>query len=142
MYIRRTQTRNTATGERYYTHRLVRSERTAEGKVRPITLLNLGRHFPVAQEQGPVLCARIEQLLSAQSELEREAQRCAGQYLAQHGQARKEPTAGQSGQAPEVQAVDVDSLTLAFPRSVGVEQVGLWAMRAASGLCPFWKSWA
>ena len=61
--------------------------------------------------------------------LEREAQRCAGQYLAQHGQAREEPTAGQSGQAPEVQAVDVDSLTLAFPRSVGVEQVGLWAMQ-------------
>ncbi|MEA3640906.1 MAG: hypothetical protein VBE63_13300 [Lamprobacter sp.] len=27
MYIRRTQTRNTATGERYFTHRLVRSER-------------------------------------------------------------------------------------------------------------------
>jgi hypothetical protein len=105
----------------------------------------------VAQEQWPVLCARIEQRLSAQSDLravecpaalEREAQRCAGQYLAQHGQARKEPTAGQSGQAPEVQAVEVDSLTLAFPRSVGVEQVGLWAMRAASGLCPCWKSWA
>jgi hypothetical protein len=33
MYIRRTQTRNTATGERYFTHRLVRCERVG-GKVR------------------------------------------------------------------------------------------------------------
>jgi len=41
MYIRRTQTRNTATGERYFTHRLVRSERVG-GKVRQVTLLNLG----------------------------------------------------------------------------------------------------
>ena len=93
-----------------------------------------------------MLCARIEQLLSAQSDLlavecpaalEREAQRCAAQYLAQHGQAREEPTASQSARAPEVQAVEVDSLTLAFPRSAGVEHVGLWAMRAASGLCPW-----
>jgi hypothetical protein len=46
MSIRRTHTRNTATGERYHTHRLVRSTRVG-GKVRQITLLNLGRHFAV-----------------------------------------------------------------------------------------------
>jgi hypothetical protein len=66
----------------------VRSKRTAEGKVRQVTLLNLGRHFPGAQEQWPVLCVRIEPLLSAQSDLrtvegsaalEREAQRGAAQ---------------------------------------------------------------
>lgn len=61
MYIRRTQTRNSATGECYYTHRLVRSERTPEGRVRQVTLLNLGRHFSVDQTQWPILCARIEQ---------------------------------------------------------------------------------
>jgi hypothetical protein len=33
MYIRRAQTRNTTTGERYFTYRLVRSERVG-GKVR------------------------------------------------------------------------------------------------------------
>jgi len=59
MYIRRTQTRNTSTCERYYTHRLVRSERVG-GKVKQITLLNLGRHFDVEQAQWPTLCARIE----------------------------------------------------------------------------------
>jgi len=89
MYPRRTQTRNTPTGEHYYTHRRVRSRRSAEGKVWQVTLLHLGRHFSVAQEQWPGLCARIEQLLSAQSDrravecsatLEREAQRCAAQY--------------------------------------------------------------
>ncbi|MFB1490167.1 MULTISPECIES: hypothetical protein [unclassified Thiocapsa] len=46
MYIRRTHTRNSATGERYHTHRLVRSTRVGS-KVRKITLLNLGRHFAV-----------------------------------------------------------------------------------------------
>ncbi|MFB1486255.1 MULTISPECIES: hypothetical protein [unclassified Thiocapsa] len=44
MYIRRTHTRNSATGERYHTHRLVRSTRVG-GKVRQITLLNLGGLF-------------------------------------------------------------------------------------------------
>ncbi len=57
MYIRRTQTR-TATGETYFTHRLVRSERQGR-KVRAATVLNLGRHFQVAQEYWPALCARL-----------------------------------------------------------------------------------
>ena len=48
MFIRRTQTRNTTSGERYYTHRLIQSKRI-DGKVRQITLLNLGRHFDVDQ---------------------------------------------------------------------------------------------
>ena len=38
MYIRRTQTLNNATGEAYFTYRLVRSERIV-GKVKPVTLL-------------------------------------------------------------------------------------------------------
>jgi hypothetical protein len=48
MYIRRTQTRSNATGEHYFTYRLVRSERIAD-KVKQVTLLNLGRHFSVDQ---------------------------------------------------------------------------------------------
>jgi hypothetical protein len=90
MYIRRTHTRNTATGERYYTHRLVRSQRVG-GKVRQVTLLNLGRHFAVPQADWPTLCARLEEILSGQGVLlggcgslaiEREAQRMAAQLLA------------------------------------------------------------
>ena len=66
MFIRRTRTNNTATGEDYFTFRLVRGERIA-GKVRQITVLNLGRHFPIAQEDWSLLCSRIEQLLAPQA---------------------------------------------------------------------------
>ena len=135
MYIRRTQTRNSATGERYFTHRLVRSERVG-GKVRQVTLLNLGRHFAVAQADWPTLCARVEELLSGQAVLlggdggllvEREAQRLAALLLARQGSA---PAVAASGAAApmEVHSIVVDSLKLSRPRTVGVEAVGLWAM--------------
>jgi len=59
MYIRHVRTRNNTTGEWYFTHRLVvRTERIA-GRVRQLTLLNLGRHFAVAQEDWPSMCPRI-----------------------------------------------------------------------------------
>ena len=63
MFIRRTRTRSI--GENYFTFRLVRSERTG-AKVRQRTLLNLGRHFDVAQHDWPVLCRRIDELLAGQ----------------------------------------------------------------------------
>ena len=65
MFIRQTRTNNKVTGEGYFTFRLVRGERIA-GKVRQITVLNLGRHFPIVQEDWPLLCSRIEQLLAPQ----------------------------------------------------------------------------
>jgi len=68
MYIRRTHTNNSSTGERYYTYRLVTSQRV-DGKPRQMTLLNLGRHFVVDQDLWASLCVRIEQLLSHQTEL-------------------------------------------------------------------------
>jgi transposase len=135
MYIRRTQTRNTATGERYFTHRLVRSERLG-GKVRQVTLLNLGRHFPVAQAHWPTLCVRLEEILSGQEVLlggcgglliEREAQRLAALLLARQG-AVPEATASRSTAPVEVHSIVLDSLKLSRPRTVGVEAVGLWAM--------------
>jgi hypothetical protein len=43
----------------------VRGERIG-GKVRQITVLNLGRHFPVKQDDWPLLCLRLEQLLHPQ----------------------------------------------------------------------------
>ena len=133
MYIRRTQTRNGATGESYHTHRLVRSARVG-GKVRQVTLLNLGRHFAVPQGDWPTLCARLEELLSGQGVLlagagsrlvEREAQRLAAQLLA-----RQPVLSAEAAAAPvEVQSIEVDSLILSRPRTVGVEAVGLWARR-------------
>ena len=135
MCIRRTQTRNTATGERYFTHRLVRSERVG-GKVRQVTLLNLGRHFAVAQAHWPTLCARLEELLSGQEVLvggcgglliEREAQRLAALLLARQGTSPAAPGADTAAPA-EVHSILVDSLKLSRPRTVGGEAVGLWAM--------------
>ncbi len=104
MFIRQTRTNNIATGEGYFTYRLVRGERIG-GKVRQITVLNLGRHFPVLQDDWPLLCSRIEQLLTPQAQLcdilcpahlERAAQRYVGQLIARSGE--------QPGAAPEDQA--------------------------------------
>ena len=90
MFIRQTRTNNKVTGEGYYTYRLVRGERLG-GRVRQITLLNLGRHFAIRQDDWPVLCQRIEQLLAPQSAflptpcsaaIEKEAQRCVSQLIA------------------------------------------------------------
>ena len=139
MFIRQTRTGNKATGESYVTYRLVRSERIG-GKVRQITLLNLGRHFPIKQEDWPILCSRLEQLLNPQavilplecSELiERTAQRYHAQLVARAPTiASTESAAGSTGEPrPPVdfQEVDVDSLQMTQPRSVGVEHVGLHA---------------
>ena len=68
MFVRRTQTRSTASGDRYFTFRLVHSERVG-ARVRQRTLLNLGRHFAIPQAHWPLLCVRLEQLLSLQQTL-------------------------------------------------------------------------
>ena len=130
MFIRRTQTRSSRSGESYFTFRLVRSERIGS-KVRQRTLLNLGRHFEVAQSAWPVLCRRIDEVLTGQlplnpdcpAELETHAQRIAAQLLA-----RERTGTPVAAHRPDIQRVDVDSLELIRPRSVGVEHVGLWAM--------------
>jgi transposase len=143
VFIRQTRTANKATGEGYFTYRLVRGERIG-GRVRQITVLNLGRHFPVKQEDWPLLCSRIEQLLQPQEALlampcsdhiERIAQRCFSQLVAR-SPALDEATpadavAGDTAtgtRAAEFQEVDIDSLQQTQPRSVGVEHVGLYAL--------------
>jgi transposase len=143
MFIRQTRTNNKATGEGYFTYRLVRGERIG-GKVRQITVLNLGRHFPIKQEDWPLLCSRIEQILHPQETLlaiacsdhiERAAQRYVGQLVAraplpEGANANDNPAeATVAGiPAPDVQDVDVDSLQFMQPRSVGVEHVALHAL--------------
>jgi transposase len=134
MYIRRTTIKSRGSAEPYYTYRLVESVRTVDG-VRQRTLLNLGRHFDVPQDQWSALSQRIEELLSAQSplmtvelsaELEATAQRLVARLL--HRQA-------ESGEAAstDIRTVDVDSLDLVRPRSVGVEHV-LWETIRQLGL--------
>lgn len=147
MFIRQTRTNNKATGEGYFTYRLVRGERIG-GKVRQITVLNLGRNFAIKQEDWPVLCSRIEHLLHPQETLvspecpahiERAAQRYVGQLVARApalghdtGAACIPASASVSTEtrrpSPDFQEVDIDSQQLTLPRSVGVEQVGLHAL--------------
>jgi hypothetical protein len=145
MFIRKTATRNKSASETYFTYRLVTSERTGK-QVRQITLLNLGRRFDLPQSDWPRLCARIEALLDGQAVIPGEsgiietlAQRYAARLIAtQSGAAQERTTAGnpvtQPCHAPPAAPdssfaeVDVASLQLTRPRSVGVEAVGLAAM--------------
>ena len=132
MFIRRTQTRSSSSGQTYFTHRLVRTHRVS-GKVRQQTLLNLGRHFSIPRDQWPLLCRRLDQILTGQlpllaevsTPLEEEAQRMAERLL--QGEA---DVMGAGGEVPseDLQTVEVDSVELMRPRSVGVEQVGWWAL--------------
>lgn len=133
MFIRQTRTNNTAIGESYFTHRLVRSERV-QGKVRQVTVLALGRHFPFAREDWPVLCQRIEQILGNQDGLlplacpdaiERAAQRYAATLVARSPMPEG---GGESIVTPDFIEVDVDSVQLLQARSVGVEHLGLHAL--------------
>lgn len=132
MYIRRTQTKTDENGEAYYTHRLVASVRIG-GKVRQKTLLNLGRHFSVPREQWPSLVQCIEQHLSGQASclavtddqsLEELAQHYARQLLEVHGETLKPAPTGE-----ELQTIDVGTLQLVEPRSVGCEHILLEALR-------------
>ncbi|MEW6289844.1 MAG: IS1634 family transposase [Thermodesulfobacteriota bacterium] len=130
MFIRQTKTSNAAAGEPYFTFRLVASERIG-GKVRQQTLLNLGRNFSLPREQWPQLCARIEAILAGQttlltvsSEVETLAQRYAARLIAGRQPVRSSnETAG-----ADYHEVDVASLQLVRPRSVGVEHAGLAAL--------------
>ena len=130
VFIRRTQTRRTQDGKPYFSHRLVHSERVGDA-VRQRTLLNLGRHFDIPQAQWPQLCARIDDILAGQAPLvadcppavEHEAQRIASQLVVRGAQ-----VSGAAAGPTDVQPLDVDSLRLVRPRSVGVEQLGLWAL--------------
>src|SRR5512137_1637107 len=145
MYIRRTHTNNFATGERYFTYRLVKSERVG-GSTRQATLLNLGRHFAIEQDHWPTLCARVDEIMGCQLTLmpvecplavEREAQRIAALLLARRSTALAAPapaskTASSAADAPsvttvpgaptapvsDIQSIDVASLELHRPRSV------------------------
>lgn len=131
MFIRQTKTGSSTTlGESYITYRLVSSERIGK-QVRQQTLLNLGRHFTLPREKWSSLCTRIEQLLRGQltflpveAEIEALAQRYAARLVT------KKTSVGNAAEGSEAayQEVDVHSLELVRPRSVGVEHVGLAAL--------------
>lgn len=150
MYIRCTSTRSNATGEAYFTYRLVSSERI-DGKVKQVTLLNLGRHFAVDAALWPAVCQRVNELMAGQACLldpalpkaaAQEADRIAAQLLARRALVCPDSRAGADSSVvgestpaaktealAEAQTVLVDTLELVRPRSIGVEHVACWAMR-------------
>lgn len=157
MFIRRTQTRNRVSGEPYVTYRLVHSERVG-GAIKQTTVLNLGSHFDLPQVHWPALARRIDDLVHGQrsmldvalpEEVQVFAQRFAAQIIARKpgeqnpdlAQGRGDPAPSkaaasaissapiEAGEGGRYQEVDLDSLELVDPRSVGVEQAALAAMR-------------
>src|SRR5450631_429638 len=82
MFIRRTQTRNRTSGEPYSTYRLVESSRVA-GSVKQTTLLNLGSHFDLPQQEWAALARHIDELYRGQRPLVDGALSETGQAFAQ-----------------------------------------------------------
>ena len=68
MFIRRTQTRNRNAGEPYSTYRLVQTSRVGS-RVKQATLLNLGSHFDLPQQEWAALARHIDELLQGQQPL-------------------------------------------------------------------------
>lgn len=132
MFIRQTKTRNANTGgEPYYTYRLVASKRTGN-QVRQQTVLNLGSHFTLPKEDWPLLCTRLEHLLCGQASLlpvEPGIEKLAQRYAALLVTRQKESlTTVEKKVAVTYQPVDIDSLEMVRPRSVGIEHTGLAAL--------------
>ncbi len=125
MYVRRTTIKSRKDGKQYYTYRLVESERTEKG-VRQRTIINLGTGFSLPREQWPELSSRIQQIICGEAllfglsqEIEGMAQNYAAQIIQAQGQTEKEE--------PDHREVDIDSLEMIRPRSVGCEHVALEA---------------
>ncbi|MBW8831642.1 MAG: hypothetical protein JF606_19920, partial [Burkholderiales bacterium] len=141
MFIRRTQTRNRTSGEPYTTYRLVEASRVGSS-VKQTTLLNLGSHFDLPKEEWAALAKRIDELLQGQRPLldatmsekgHALAQRYAAQLIALRPSAasitRAEATMADPDEPGRYQEVDLDSLEMVRPRSVGVEHAALSVMR-------------
>ncbi len=153
MFIRRTKTRTTDSGEQDYSYRLVDTFRVAD-RVRQRTLLNLGSGFNFPSAQWKALTQRIEQIVLGQHDLllpvapevEREAQGIAARLLNKYAgsQLLLSPQKGEAGAqaAPcvfenkrqdqadgrDVCRVDLNSLEWMNSRSVGGEAVALSAL--------------
>lgn len=128
MYIRRSAIKSRKDGGQYYTYRLVESRRTEKG-VSQHTLLNLGVNFTLPREQWPDLVKRINAILSGQYsflEIDCEVERLAQQYASKLVLSQQDVTA--SGEI-DYREVDLDSLEMSKPRSVGREHVTLEALQ-------------
>lgn len=133
MYIRRTTIKSRKNGEPYYTYRLIESVRTEKG-VSQRTLLNLGRDFSFPRESWSDLSCRNDEIISGQIdmfELSTGLENAAQRYAALIIQARNRADTSQNGttNGPDYQNVDIDSLELIRPRSIGTEYVAYSALK-------------
>lgn len=132
MFIRRTKTGSSQSGEAHYTFRLVASKRIGR-KVQQKTLLNLGANFSLPRELWPQLCSRIEEIITGQLTLDNnqpeEIEHIAQHYAARLIVNRSEPQEVSKKETTDYQEVDVTSLELVRPRSIGVEHAALDAIK-------------
>jgi transposase len=128
MYIRRTSIKSRKDGSHYYSYRLVESKRTEKG-VRQYTLLNLGADFALPREQWPELTKRIEGILNGQQSLfdtDRDIEQLAQSYASRIIASYQDV---EHLDGSDYREVDLDSLEMSRPRSVGAEHITLEALQ-------------
>ena len=132
MFIRQTKTNSSASGQKYVTYRLVESKRVGK-KVSQRTILNLGRNFDIPRDAWPQLCSRVEQILGGEAPLfaleksiEKKAQHIYSQIIALRSQSA---SSSYTSQTTDFVQLDVNSLDIIKPRSVGAEHASLYALK-------------
>ena len=140
MFIRRTQTRNRTSGQPYTTHRLVQSVRVGSA-VKQTTLLNLGSHFDLPQQEWAALARHIDALYRGQQPVVDAALSETGQAFAQRYAAQLiaiRPTANSITRAEAAKADSTEPGRAATRRSISIRST--WCARAAWALsmrrCP------
>lgn len=128
MYIRKTQIQKKKAGGHYHTYRIVESQRLGK-KVVQRTLLNLGVDFSFSEEQWPLLTTRIQEILHGQRslfEIDSEIDKWAHNYAARILARQQDEI---EGSGIDYREVNIDSLEMNRPRSIGCEHVTLEALR-------------
>ena len=131
MYIKKTTTKKAADGSHYATYRIVTSERIL-GRVKQRTLLTIGSVFDLEESLWAQLCKRIDDivngrlsLIPTKHEVDKYAQEFAARIIAELSLPVTEKEV--SSEKERYQEIDVTSLELLKPRSVGVEHLALHA---------------
>ena len=131
MYIRKTTTKKAPDGAHYATFRIVASERVM-GKVKQRTLLTIGSGFDLDESLWGQLAKRIDDIIAGRlsllppnQEIEKFAQEFAARIIAERSVAVTKTE--ENIEEERYKEVDITTLELLQPRSVGVEHLALHA---------------